>query len=454
MVCAEAQRDGLSPAAMVPDPAVPYLAARSCSAAPGGPFPAGVLPMAFSHLVASTSLDLPTPDVRIPQNLSTLLTGIRRHLHMNPEIGFQEYETSRFIREILEMHGLRVHGPLAGTGLYVDIEGAHPGRHIGYRADIDALPTPDAKTVPYASRREGAAHLCGHDAHTAVAIGVALLLDAQRDALHGTVRVFFQPNEEGIPSGAPAMIEAGVLDGLDAVYAIHVDSSLESGRFGLLAGPITSAASQFTTTVRGPGSGHSARPHETTDTVWVATQIATAFYQLAGRISDARDNTVITICRFRGGEAFNVIPAEVEFGGTLRCTRNEDRPFFFRRMQEIARQTAALYGGTAEVVFSEGAPAVVNDPLLVQRAAEVIQDTLGPEAVYWIPRPSMGTEDFAHYLTHVPGLLIRVGTAAGPETSYPLHDSLFDLDEAALAPAAQVLSRILMNHLAQAADAP
>lgn len=402
---------------------------------------------AFALSASLTPSDLDTADAQIPQELSTLLTSIRRHLHMNPEVGFQEYETSRFIREILEMHGLQVQGPLAETGLYVDIEGVHPGKRIGYRADIDALPTPDAKDVSYASRNDGIAHLCGHDAHTAVAIGVALLLNSLRDALHGTVRVFFQPNEEGIPSGAPEMIKAGVLDGLDAVYAIHVDSSLASGKFGLLAGPITSAASQFTTYVRARGSGHSARPHETTDTIWVATQIANAFYQLAGRISDARDNTVITICRFQGGEAYNVIPAEVEFGGTLRCTRNEDRPFFFRRMQEIAQQTAALYGGTGEVIFSEGAPAVVNDPLLVQQAAGTIKEVLGPDAVYWIPRPSMGTEDFAHYLTHVPGMLIRVGTAAGPATSHPLHDNLFDIDEGALAPAAQVLTRILMNHL-------
>jgi amidohydrolase len=367
---------------------------------------------------------------------------------MNPELGFQEWETSRFIREVLEMHGLEVHGPIAQTGLYVDIEGVHPGPAVGYRADIDALPTQDEKEgVPYASRVPGIAHLCGHDAHTAVGIGVALLLNRMREHIHGRVRVFFQPNEEGVPSGAPAMIRDGVLDGLEAVYAIHVDSSLESGRFGLLSGPITAAASQFMTVVRGPGTGHSARPHEVVDTVWVSTQIAQAFYQLAGRISDARDNTVITICQYRAGEAFNVIPARVEFGGTLRCTRNDDRTFFMERMQQVASQTAALYGGTAEVQFQDGAPAVVNDDRIVRHAAATITDLRGEHARYWIPRPSMGTEDFAYYVEQVPGMLIRVGTAAGESTSHPLHDCLFDLDESTLAPTAQVLARILVDHL-------
>ncbi|MBX2818148.1 MAG: amidohydrolase, partial [Rhodothermaceae bacterium] len=173
------------------------------------------------------------------------LITARRYLHQHPEIGFNEFETSRFIRNTLESHGLTVHGPLAKTGLYVDIEGHLPGPHIGYRADIDALPTQDAKHVSYASKNAGVAHLCGHDVHSTIAIGIALLLKENREAFGGTIRVFFQPNEEGKPSGAPVMIEDGVLDGLEAVYACHVDPTLPTGQFGLIKGTATASAVRF-----------------------------------------------------------------------------------------------------------------------------------------------------------------------------------------------------------------
>ena len=201
------------------------------------------------------------------QSLAQVLVGVRRHLHRHPELGMEEHDTARFIRQTLEAYGLDVHGPIAGTGLYVDIEGEPPGGTVGYRADIDALPTQDQKRVPYRSQVPDVAHLCGHDAHTAIAIGVALVLHARRDDLHGRVRVFFQPNEEGLPSGAPLMIRAGILEGLDAVYAVHADPTLDVGRYGLIEGPATASSDRFEVKVRQEGTGHSARPHEGADTV-------------------------------------------------------------------------------------------------------------------------------------------------------------------------------------------
>ncbi|GIV61810.1 MAG: N-acyl-L-amino acid amidohydrolase [Rhodothermaceae bacterium] len=386
-------------------------------------------------------------EAMIPQDLETLLRTIRRHLHMHPELGTQEFETATFIREVLQMHGLRPVGPIAGTGLYVDIEGAHPGPAVGYRADIDALPIPDAKQVPYASRTPGVAHLCGHDVHTAVALGVALLLDRHREDLHGRVRVFFQPNEEGIPSGAPLMIRDGVLEGLEAVYAIHVDPTLPVGVYGLISGAATASADQFRVVVQGPGTGHSARPHQSIDTVWVATQIMSALYPLAGRITDARNAAVLTICRVHGGEAYNVIPERVWFGGTIRCTEPEDRARLKDQLLRTAAAIGHLHRAHVEVDFDDGAPAVRNDPRLIDTVRQTILEMHGPEAIFEIPRPSMGGEDFAYYLEEVPGALIRVGTASGPETSHPLHDSCFDVDEAALVPAAHLMSRVLRSHL-------
>lgn len=391
-----------------------------------------------------TPFEAPPP--LIAEDLSTLLVHIRRHLHMNPEVGFREYETARYLREMLEMHGLST-TTLAETGLMVEIAGNHPGRMLGYRADIDALPIQDKKTVPYASRNPGVAHLCGHDAHTAIGIGVALLLHQLRDQLYGTVRVFFQPCEEGVPSGAPRMIEAGVLDGLEAVYAVHVDPTLDTGRYGLISGAATASADLFRVQVSGPSTGHSARPHQVVDTVWVATQILQTLYQLVGRITDARNAAVLTVSQFQGGEAPNVIPQTVTFGGTLRCTEQADRERLQAYLRETATQIGTLHGATVAVQFEHGAPPVVNDARLVAHVAKTLLETHDEAALFQIPRPSMGAEDFAHYLQHLPGVLVRVGTANGPATRHPLHDACFDLDETALAPAARLMAQVLLHHL-------
>lgn len=377
----------------------------------------------------------------------SLLSTVRRHLHQYPEVGLKEYGTSAYIREVLEMYGLVVQGPVAGTGLYADITGRRTGKMVGFRSDIDALPIPDNKSVPYRSLHEGVAHLCGHDAHSAIGIGVAVLLHQMRHDLEGTVRVFFQPNEEGTPSGAPMMIEEGILDGLQAVFAYHVDPTLETGRFGLIDGPATAAIDRFLITVHGDRTGHSARPHLVVDTMWVAIQIAQALYPITGRLNDARNPSVLTITHFNGGETFNVIPAQVALGGSLRTTDPQDRQKLGRHLRHIAEQIGSLYGARVEVVIEDIAAPVINHRKLVDVIRGTIRAYLGEEALYEIPRLSMGSEDFAYYLEHVPGALVRVGTSSGPGTSFPLHDADFDIDEAALAPAARLMARVLINML-------
>lgn len=392
-------------------------------------------------------IELPSDFTSVREDLSQLLSTVRRHLHRNPELGGAEFETYRFIRELLEMHGLAVNGPLAGTGLYVDIEGDHPGPVVAYRADVDALPIQDSKTVEYRSTVPERGHLCGHDAHSSIAVGVALLLHGLRDRIHGTVRVFFQPNEEGIPSGAPLMIRDGVLDGVSAVYASHVDPTLDTGRFGLITGAITASGDQFRVRVDGPATGHSARPHQTRDTIWIATQIMNSLYQIVGRITDARNAAVISICRIHAGEAYNVIPQRTEFGGTYRCTEIQDRALIKDKIGRLARDIGQAYGADVDVHFEEGAPPVINNGELAGVLRETILETLGEKAIFDIPRPSMGAEDFAHYLNHVPGMLIRVGTCAGPETAYPLHDSKFDIDESAMPLASRLVAQTLIRYL-------
>jgi amidohydrolase len=381
------------------------------------------------------------------QPLAQLLVTIRRHLHMHPEVGMNEHETSRFVRQTLEGFGLDVHGPIAGTGLYVDIEGGAPGGFVGYRADIDALPAQDQKRVSYRSQNPSVAHLCGHDAHTAIAIGVALVLHAHRDELQGRARVFFQPNEEGLPSGAPLMIRSGVLEGLDAVYAIHVDPTLDVGRYGLMVGPVTAASDRFDVRVRQEGTGHSARPHEGVDTVWVASQLMSQFYQMTDRITDPRTPAVFTITKMAGGEAHNVIPEEASFGGTLRTVSPDDRETIRTYMRDAAQRMADLHDAHVELDFQDGSPPVINDPAAIDNIEQTIRGAFGEQAIHTIQQSSMGGEDFAHYLRHVPGAFIRVGTASGPETSFPLHHHRFDIDETPLAPTSRLMARVLMNHL-------
>lgn len=377
------------------------------------------------------------------------LVALRRHLHQHPELGFAEYETAAHVRAWLEARGFVVHGPIAETGFYVEVEGAHPGPAVGYRADMDALPIQDDKEVRYRSRTPGVSHACGHDAHTAIACGVAVLLRARRDELHGTVRVFFQPNEERSPSGAPRMIAEGILEGLEAVYAVHVDPQLPVGRVGLRAGALTAACSPFVVRVSSGASGHSARPHETVDTVWVASQIAQQLYQLVGRVTDARRSAVLTICRFRAGEALNVIPSEVEFGGTLRCSDNETIAALRDRIRQVAGALGAAYDADVTVEYEDRLPAVVNTSAEVETVRAAVRALLGPEAAVSLELPSMGGEDFAYYLEDVPGAMARIGSAGGKQTRYPLHHARFDIDEAALPLAARLMAETLVRDLAR-----
>lgn len=387
-------------------------------------------------------------------SFARLLIAVRRHLHMNPEVGMKEHDTSRFIRKTLEGFGLDVKGPVAGTGLYVDVDGtgssdtsAETPSRVGYRADIDALPATDQKHVPYRSQTPGVAHLCGHDAHTSIAVGVALLLNEHRDEIDGSVRVFFQPNEEGLPSGAPLMIRSGVLDGLQAVYGCHVDPTLDVGKYGLITGPVTASSDRFDVYVRQEGTGHSARPHESADTIWIANQIMSSFYQLSGRVTDARNAAVLTICKMRGSEAHNVIPEVAHFGGTLRTINKADRQTIRYHMRRTAERLGDLYGAEVELDIEDGAPPVINDETVVQNVEHTIREKFGEQAVYQIPQSSMGGEDFAFYLEHVPGAFVRVGTASSPETSFPLHHHQFDIDETPLGPTARLMSKVLTNHL-------
>ncbi len=387
--------------------------------------------------------------VQIHPALPKLLRNTRRALHAQPELGYKEVKTSHMLQSLLASRGLDVKGPVAHTGFYVDIVGAHDGPSVGYRADMDGLPVKDAKQVPYASRNEGISHACGHDAHMAIGAGVALTLHRLRLNMHGKVRVFFQPNEEGAPSGSLPMIKYGILKDLEALYCIHVDPTLDVGTYGLIDGTVTAASDRFRVRLDARATGHSARPHKAKDTIWIASQLLNHYYQLVGRITDARNPSVLTVCIFKAGTAHNVIPKEVEFEGGLRFLGEADRDFLREFMLRAAEQFGALHGVRIDLRFFPGLPSVVNDHTLVSHVRRTIEALFTRRAIHEIPVPSMGSEDFANYLEYRSGMLLRVGTRSNRHTSYPLHDANFDLDERALAPTVQLMSTVLMSHLHQ-----
>ena len=398
-------------------------------------------PAAYTYRQAESSNGLD-----LPEDFLTYLSQLRRHFHQYPEVGYNEHATSRTIRKHLESQGLEVQGPVAQTGVFVDIHGHRPGPHIGYRCDMDALPLTDAKEVSYSSKNSGVTHACGHDAHITVGLGVALILNRLRHALEGSVRVFFQPNEEGDPSGSLPMIESGVCDPLSAVYCIHVDPTLDRGLFGIPAGQVTATSDRLRVDIRSHTTGHSARPHEVCDTIWIATQLLNQFYQLAGRVTDVRQPAVFTACRFQGGNAHNVIPSEASFEGTLRTLHTESRARLLEYMEKTASRMAQLHDVSIRLVKVGWLPSLVNHPKLCDNVYQCVSNMHGREAAIRISVPSMGSEDFAHYVQLLPGMLVRVGSRSGDSTAYPLHDAHFDLDERALGPAVSLMTQVLLRH--------
>ncbi len=374
------------------------------------------------------------------------LIGLRRTLHQHPEPGWSEFQTSQTLRTRLAENGFSSLKATAGTGFYLDIQGEHPGPAIAYRADMDALPIQDRKEKTYASKRTGFGHLCGHDAHSTVAYGVARLLHRHRHELHGTVRIIWQPAEEVTPSGAPLILKEGVLDDIEAIYGIHCDPTLPSGCYSIRPGAETGSFDTFEVTVDAPSTSHSARPYEGKDTIWIANQIIQHFYQMIGRVTDVRKPAVISICTFHAGDALNVIPHHASFGGTIRTMNEQLRQQLREYMTDITREIGRINGVEARIRLGGGSPSVINNFQLYRFMRRLIGLQLGDEK-FLDREQSIGAEDFAFYTERLPGLYMRVGTAHSPETSHPLHHSFFDVDERVFAPVSALMAYALIRHL-------
>lgn len=372
------------------------------------------------------------------------LVEVRRDLHAHPEVGRTETRTTDLLAARLERAGLTVRR-LPGTGLVCDIG---PGavetgrRRVALRADLDALPVPDRCGQPWQSTTSGVAHACGHDVHTAVVLGAGLVLgELAADGLLSTgVRLIFQAAEELQPGGALDAVEAGAMDGVGRVFAVHCDPKLDVGHVGTRIGPITSASDQVTVTVTGEG-GHTSRPHVTGDVVFALAQVVTQVPAVLGRRLDPRAGVNLTWGEVHAGSAHNAIPATGYVRGTLRCLWARAWEDAARVLAEAVEHVVEPYGVQVEVAHQRGVPPVDNDAVSTRLLDTAARDVLGPDAVT-LTEQSLGGEDFAWLLTRAPGAMARLGTRRPGGRTFDLHQGDLLVDERAIGVGARLLSRV------------
>lgn len=370
----------------------------------------------------------------------------RRDFHQYPELGFEEIRTSGIVIEELNALGLEVQTGVGKTGVVGILEGAGDGPTVLYRADMDALPVHEANEVEYVSTEAGKMHACGHDGHTAIALGIAKLLSNHRDKLNGRVKFVFQPAEE-IGNGAQSMVADGVLTSPkpDISLGIHLWNNLEVGTTSIVSGPVMSGASMFEIEVTGKG-GHGAMPHQTADPIVCASQIIVALQSIVSRNADPLDTVVISVGTIHGGVARNVIPQTVTFEGTFRIFREETREMVSKRIHEIATGVATAMGCVADVRIPFGIGATVNEAGVAQRAKDVFSKF--DDVMSVVEQPWMASEDVGVLMQQNPGAYLLVGSANNErELNYPHHHPRFDFDEDVLPLSVGLMSATIADYL-------
>lgn len=386
------------------------------------------------------------------RSLQPQLVEWRRYLHQRPELGFKEQLTAEFISQKLQAWGfeqtldpsvpLRYQTGIAQTGIVATISSHRPGPVLGIRADMDALPIQEENDVPYRSQHDGMMHACGHDGHTAIALGTAYYLAHHRDNFAGTVKIIFQPAEEG-PGGAKPMIEEGVLSNPDveAILGLHLWNNLPLGTVGVRSGALMAAVECFDCTIFGKG-GHGAMPHQTVDSIVVSAQIVNALQTLVARNVDPIDSAVVTVGTLHAGTTHNVIADTARMSGTVRYFNPKLEGYFDKRMEQIIAGVCQSQGAHYEFNYVQLYPPVINDSRmaeLVQSVASAVVET--PAGV--IPEcQTMGGEDMSFFLKEVPGCYFFLGSAnPNKNLAYPHHHPQFDFDETALLMGAEIFVR-------------
>lgn len=366
----------------------------------------------------------------------------RRQLHQRPELGFREELTAQFVAQKLREWGIDHQTGIAKTGIVATIAGKHPGPVLAIRADMDALPIQEENEVSYRSQHDGIMHACGHDGHTAIALGTAYYLSQHRDDFAGTVKFIFQPAEEG-PGGAKPMIEAGVLKNpdVDAIIGLHLWNNLPLGTVGVRSGALMAAVECFRCKIFGKG-GHGAMPHQTIDSVVVSAQIVNALQTIVARNIDPIESAVVTVGELHAGKALNVIADSAQMSGTVRYFNPALAGYFGKRVEEIIAGVCQSHGASYELDYWQLYPSVINNPRMAELvrsvAANVVETPVGvvPEC------QTMGGEDMSFFLQAVPGCYFFVGSAnPAKDLAYPHHHPRFNFDEAALGMGMEIFVR-------------
>ncbi len=375
------------------------------------------------------------------------LVAWRRDFHMHPELGFEEHRSSGIIADCLRELGYQVQTGIASTGVIGLREGERPGPAVVARFDMDALPIVEENESDYVSQTPGVMHACGHDAHMAIGLGVATLMAQRRDEMAGTLKLVFQPGEEGM-NGAEVMVQEGVMENPspDLFLSTHVWNDQPVGIVNVTPGAVMAAADKWSCTVRGKG-GHGAAPHQTVDPIVTSAQIVTALQAVVSRNVSPLETAVVTVGTIRGGDAFNVIPPQVDMSGTIRTFSPQVKEMVWQRMREVVERVAAAYGAEAELNISTLTPAVINDVQVAKIVRAAAEATIGAENVFSGER-TMGSEDAAFFMQEVPGCYFFLGSAnAERGLNAPHHNPRFDIDEDVLPLGVAVLVETLTRYL-------
>lgn len=396
----------------------------------------------------------PTQLPPLPADVDEIVPGIiadRRHIHENPELGFEETETAAFVAQQLESLGVEdIRTGIAKTGITALVKGTKPGpeKVVMLRADMDALPIDQESDKEYISKNPGVMHACGHDAHTAMLMGAARILMERRDQFSGTVKLLFQPSEEANAGGARPMIEAGVLEDphVDACFGQHLMSPVPTGIVAVTGGPVQASADEFRIKVQGKG-GHGAMPHETVDPIMVSTDIISGMRSIVARNIDPLEAVVVSVTTIHSGKAYNVIPDTAEFGGTVRTLSNENRDLAEKRIHEIAEGVAAAQGASVTIEYKRGYPPTVNDDAMAAVARNAVTKVVGEANVVGM-KPIMPAEDMSYFLEERPGAYFMTGCRNEEKgIVWPHHHPKFDLDEDALGIGTAALVQVAIDFL-------
>jgi amidohydrolase len=380
--------------------------------------------------------------------LAEAVIALRRTLHQWPELGFQETRTSTLVAERLQALGLEVRTGIAQTGVLGILRGAEEGKTVLLRADMDGLPIEEASGAPYSSKNHGVMHACGHDGHTAILLTVAKVLAQCRQQFSGAVKFAFQPAEELPPGGAKGMIEGGVLEAprVDAAFGLHLWNGLPVGKIGVDEGPIMASVDRFDIVIKGVGS-HGAYPHTGVDPIVVGSYIVAALQTLVSREVPPLAPVVVTVGKFQGGTAFNVIPSQAELSGTVRTVDARIREEMPARIERIVRGVTS--GMRADYTFNYvyGYPVTVNDVNRARFARQVAGAIVGDANVVSAGM-TMGAEDMSYFLQAVPGCYLRLGSGNSDKgLIHPHHSALFNFDEAALPIGVELLAQLSLAYL-------